>query len=262
VHAWHVRRQTELPVAGRSLVIDLRVRRPVCKTTACPQRTFRIPDECPIAAATYEVDGRAMSWLRSAGAYRDPQHGHTRSPSCADTTHARPDDPAALPHGRRRRCGGHGSSPRGRSSARASSTPRAVGFRRRFRPRGGRVRARTCVELGLLRRGRCPVAARTAALGCAARPGVRRTRLRHHGIHRSRLGTTDACVRGPIRRRRGAPRSGRGPAQAVPRVARAIRLGRRPHPTSRPGQHTHRLAAQPPGRRPSVSAKHWATPSP
>jgi uncharacterized protein DUF4037 len=35
--------------------------------------------------------------------------------------------------------------------------------------------------------------------------------------------------RGPIRRRRGAPRSGRGPARAVPRVARAIRLGRRPH---------------------------------
>jgi len=41
VHAWYVRRLTDLPVAGRSLVIELRVRRLVCQTAACPQRTFR-----------------------------------------------------------------------------------------------------------------------------------------------------------------------------------------------------------------------------
>ena len=47
MHAWHVRRLTDLPVAGRSLVIELRVRRPVCQTTACPQRTFRQHDTIP-----------------------------------------------------------------------------------------------------------------------------------------------------------------------------------------------------------------------
>ena len=41
VHAWHVRRLTDLPVAGRSVVIELHVRRLVCPSAACPQRTFR-----------------------------------------------------------------------------------------------------------------------------------------------------------------------------------------------------------------------------
>ena len=41
VHAWHVRRLSDLPVAGRSLVIELNVRRLVCPNTECPQRTFR-----------------------------------------------------------------------------------------------------------------------------------------------------------------------------------------------------------------------------
>jgi transposase len=41
VHAWHVRRLTDLPVAGRRLVIELRVRRLACQAPACPQRTFR-----------------------------------------------------------------------------------------------------------------------------------------------------------------------------------------------------------------------------
>ena len=49
MHAWHVRRPTDLPVAGRSLVIELRVRRLVCQTTACPQRTFRQHDTIPPA---------------------------------------------------------------------------------------------------------------------------------------------------------------------------------------------------------------------
>jgi len=41
VHAWHVRRLTDLPVAGRSLVIELHVRRLVCQASTCAQRTFR-----------------------------------------------------------------------------------------------------------------------------------------------------------------------------------------------------------------------------
>jgi transposase len=41
VHAWHVRRLADLPVAGRSLMLELHVRRLVCQSAACPQRTFR-----------------------------------------------------------------------------------------------------------------------------------------------------------------------------------------------------------------------------
>ena len=41
MHAWYVRLLSDLPVTGRSLVIELRVRRLVCQTAGCPQRTFR-----------------------------------------------------------------------------------------------------------------------------------------------------------------------------------------------------------------------------
>jgi transposase len=41
VHAWHVRRLNDLPAAGRGLVIELHVRRLVCLSSECPQRTFR-----------------------------------------------------------------------------------------------------------------------------------------------------------------------------------------------------------------------------
>jgi transposase len=41
VHAWHVRRLTDLPAAGRAVLVELRVRRLVCQNTQCPQRTFR-----------------------------------------------------------------------------------------------------------------------------------------------------------------------------------------------------------------------------
>jgi transposase len=46
VHAWHVRRLTDVPLAGRKLVVELRVRRLVCQAAACVQRTFReqVPD--------------------------------------------------------------------------------------------------------------------------------------------------------------------------------------------------------------------------
>jgi transposase len=41
VHAWHVRQLADLPVTGRRLLIELRVRRLVCQNAECPQRTFR-----------------------------------------------------------------------------------------------------------------------------------------------------------------------------------------------------------------------------
>jgi transposase len=41
MHAWHTRRLADLPVAGRSVVIDLGVRRLACNNVACPQKTFR-----------------------------------------------------------------------------------------------------------------------------------------------------------------------------------------------------------------------------
>lgn len=41
MHAWHVRQLADLPVTGRRLVIELRVRRLVCQAITCEQRTFR-----------------------------------------------------------------------------------------------------------------------------------------------------------------------------------------------------------------------------
>jgi Transposase len=41
VHAWHLRQLADLPVTGRRLVIELRLRRLVCQASACEQRTFR-----------------------------------------------------------------------------------------------------------------------------------------------------------------------------------------------------------------------------
>ena len=41
VHAWHLRQLADLPVTGRRLVIELRVRRLVCQNAECSQRTFR-----------------------------------------------------------------------------------------------------------------------------------------------------------------------------------------------------------------------------
>jgi transposase len=41
VHAYHRRRLADLPVGGRGVIIDLRVRRLRCPTPSCPRRTFR-----------------------------------------------------------------------------------------------------------------------------------------------------------------------------------------------------------------------------
>jgi transposase len=50
-HAWHLRRLADLPVAGRGVVIELRVRRLSCDNAACPQRTFR--QQVPALALRY-----------------------------------------------------------------------------------------------------------------------------------------------------------------------------------------------------------------
>jgi hypothetical protein len=41
VHAYHRRRLADLPAAGRGVVVELRVRRLLCDTVGCEQRTFR-----------------------------------------------------------------------------------------------------------------------------------------------------------------------------------------------------------------------------
>jgi transposase len=41
VHGYHVRRLADLPVAGRGVVVELRVRRLVCQASGCGRRTFR-----------------------------------------------------------------------------------------------------------------------------------------------------------------------------------------------------------------------------
>lgn len=51
VHAWHVRRLADLPAAGRIVAIELHVRRLVCPSTSCSQRTFR--QQVPDLAARY-----------------------------------------------------------------------------------------------------------------------------------------------------------------------------------------------------------------
>jgi transposase len=51
VHARHLRRLADLPVAGRGVVVELQVRRLVCTMTQCPQRTFR--EQVPELALRY-----------------------------------------------------------------------------------------------------------------------------------------------------------------------------------------------------------------
>nr|WP_281245849.1 transposase family protein [Pseudonocardia oroxyli] len=51
VHAWQLRHLSDLPVAGRPMAVELRVRRLVCTGRTCPQRTFR--EQVPLLAARY-----------------------------------------------------------------------------------------------------------------------------------------------------------------------------------------------------------------
>nr|WP_221383390.1 ISL3 family transposase [Actinoplanes polyasparticus] len=41
VHAYHERRLADLPIAGRAVTVQVRVRRLVCVALSCPRRTFR-----------------------------------------------------------------------------------------------------------------------------------------------------------------------------------------------------------------------------
>ena len=51
VHAWHLRRLADLPVAGRSLVVELQRPAPGLPGRTCPQRTFR--EQVPELALRY-----------------------------------------------------------------------------------------------------------------------------------------------------------------------------------------------------------------
>ncbi|MEV8517733.1 transposase family protein [Dactylosporangium sp. NPDC051484] len=51
VHAYHVRRLADLPVGGRGVVLELRVRRLACRNHTCARRTFR--EQVPGLAARW-----------------------------------------------------------------------------------------------------------------------------------------------------------------------------------------------------------------
>ncbi|GGM81545.1 hypothetical protein GCM10007977_098710 [Dactylosporangium sucinum] len=51
MHAYHVRRLADLPVGGRGVVLELRVRRLACRNSGCVRRTFR--EQVPRLAARW-----------------------------------------------------------------------------------------------------------------------------------------------------------------------------------------------------------------
>lgn len=51
VHGYHLRRLADVPVGGRCVVVELRVRRLACLTHGCPRQTFR--EQVPPVAARY-----------------------------------------------------------------------------------------------------------------------------------------------------------------------------------------------------------------
>ena len=61
VHAYHWRRLTDLPAAGRGVVVELRVRRLACRTTSCRQRTFR--EQVPALAQRWARRTRQLTAL-------------------------------------------------------------------------------------------------------------------------------------------------------------------------------------------------------
>jgi transposase len=61
VHAYHHRRLADLPVGGRGVVIDLRVRRLLCPTPSCPRRTFR--EQVPALARRWARRTRQLTRL-------------------------------------------------------------------------------------------------------------------------------------------------------------------------------------------------------
>lgn len=61
VHAYHERRLADLPVGGRGVIIDLRVRRLLCPTPSCPRRTFR--EQVPALARRWARRTRQLTGL-------------------------------------------------------------------------------------------------------------------------------------------------------------------------------------------------------
>jgi transposase len=61
VHAYHRRRIAGLPVAGRGVVVEVRVRRLRCLTAGCPRRTFR--EQMPELAGRWARRTRQLSAL-------------------------------------------------------------------------------------------------------------------------------------------------------------------------------------------------------
>jgi transposase len=61
VHGYHVRRLADLPVAGRGVVVELRVRRLVCRSSGCGRRTFR--EQVPALAQRWARRTRQLTAL-------------------------------------------------------------------------------------------------------------------------------------------------------------------------------------------------------
>ena len=61
VHAYHQRQLSDLPVGGRGVIIELRVRRLICLTTSCPRRTFR--EQVPALAQRWARRTRQLTAL-------------------------------------------------------------------------------------------------------------------------------------------------------------------------------------------------------
>ncbi|WP_435126564.1 transposase family protein [Micromonospora tulbaghiae] len=89
VHAYHQRQVADLPVGGRAVIVQVRVRRLVCAAESCSQRTFR-----------EQVPALAQRWAR-----RTLYRARTRCTGCElELTELRHDRvlgcPPALPdHG-------------------------------------------------------------------------------------------------------------------------------------------------------------------
>jgi transposase len=61
VHAYHQRQLADLPVGGRAVVVQMRVRRLVCMTVTCSRRTFR--EQVPAVAQRWARRTRQLTAL-------------------------------------------------------------------------------------------------------------------------------------------------------------------------------------------------------
>jgi transposase len=61
VHGYHVLRLADLPAAGRGVTVELRVRRLLCQTSDCAQRTFR--EQIPTLAQRWARRSRQLTAL-------------------------------------------------------------------------------------------------------------------------------------------------------------------------------------------------------